>query len=59
MRLANSWSGTLILVFQPEEKWGTGAQSMVEGGLYDEIPVPDYVLGHHLMALKAARLASR
>lgn len=61
--LRSSWSGTLIVLFQPAEERGTGAQAMVDDGLYDEkkhnIPVPDFVLGQHVMALPAGRIGSR
>ncbi|KAF1970453.1 metal-dependent amidase/aminoacylase/carboxypeptidase [Bimuria novae-zelandiae CBS 107.79] len=57
--LRASWSGTLIVLFQPAEERGTGAQAMVSDGLYSKIPVPDYVLGQHVMALPAGRLGSR
>ncbi|KAJ4294372.1 hypothetical protein N0V90_008062 [Kalmusia sp. IMI 367209] len=61
--LRSSWSGTLIVLFQPAEERGTGAQAMVDDGLYDKnkhaIPVPDYVLGQHVMALPAGKIGSR
>ncbi|KAF2441899.1 putative amidohydrolase [Karstenula rhodostoma CBS 690.94] len=61
--LRSSWSGTLIVLFQPAEERGTGAQAMVDDGLYDKnkhnIPVPDYVLGQHVMALPAGKVGSR
>jgi amidohydrolase len=59
VKLKDSWSGTLILIFQPEEERGTGAQAMVDGGLYNKIPVPDFVLGQHLMSLKAGKVGSK
>ena len=31
----DSWAGTLLLAFQPAEERGTGAQAMVDGGMYD------------------------
>ncbi|KAK8070457.1 hippurate hydrolase [Apiospora hydei] len=46
------WRGTLVLVFQPAEERGTGAQAMVDDGLYSParhaVPVPDVVLGAHV-----------
>lgn len=61
--LRSSWSGTLIVLFQPAEERGTGAQAMVDDGLYDKekhnIPIPDYVLGQHVMALPAGKIGSR
>lgn len=57
--LRGSWSGTLILVFQPAEERGTGARDMVNDGLYDKVPVPDYVLGQHLMPMRAGTVGCR
>ncbi|KAL1612528.1 hypothetical protein SLS60_000755 [Paraconiothyrium brasiliense] len=61
--LRSSWSGTFVVLFQPAEERGTGAQAMVDDGLYDpnkhNIPVPDYVLGQHVMALPAGKIGSR
>ncbi|KAK7974269.1 hypothetical protein PG989_016117 [Apiospora arundinis] len=49
---ADAWTGTLVLAFQPAEERGTGAQAMVDDGLYDPdrhaVPVPDVVLGAHV-----------
>lgn len=61
VKLINSWSGTLIVLFQPAEERGTGAQAMVDDGLYDKhrIPVPDFVLGQHVMAIRAGSVGSR
>ncbi|KAK3680473.1 peptidase M20, dimerization domain-containing protein, partial [Podospora appendiculata] len=62
-KLRQAWSGTLIVLFQPAEERGTGAQAMVDDGLYDEtrhnIPVPDFVLGQHVMAMRAGSVGSR
>lgn len=59
IHLKDSWSGTLILCFQPEEERGTGAQAMVDGGLYDKVPVPDYVLGQHVTNLPTGKVGSK
>lgn len=59
VRLKASWSGTLVLVFQPAEERGTGARAMVDDGLYDRVPVPDYVLGQHLMPMRAGTVGCR
>lgn len=53
------WSGTLVLVFQPAEEKGKGARAMVDGGLYEKVPVPDVVLGQHVMALRTGRVGVR
>lgn len=52
-----SWSGTLLLVFQPAEELGAGAQAMVDDGLFDRFPKPDVVLGQHVAPLPAGKIA--
>jgi amidohydrolase len=54
----SSWAGTLMLVFQPAEELGSGAQAMVDGGLYDRFPTPDVVLGQHVAPLPAGKIAA-
>lgn len=49
----DAWSGTLVLVFQPAEERAGGAQAMVDGGLYDRVPVPNVVVGAHVMPERA------
>jgi amidohydrolase len=58
-KMRDIWSGTLIVLFQPNEERGGGAQSMVDDGLYLKIPVPDYVFGQHVMRMRAGRIGSR
>ena len=57
------WSGTLIVLFQPSEENGAGAQAMVDAGLYDAqrfaVPIPDAVLAGHTMPMRAGKVASR
>jgi amidohydrolase len=57
------WSGTLVFVFQPAEERGTGAQAMIDDGLYDSerhgVPVPDVVLGAHVMPHRAGVIGTR
>ena len=52
-----TWLGTLICLFQPAEKFAYGAQAMVDDGLYDKIPIPDVVLGQHVLAMKEGVIA--
>ncbi|KAK9413263.1 putative metal-dependent amidase [Seiridium unicorne] len=61
VKLKHKWSGTLIVLFQPAEERGSGAKAMVDDGLYDrhKIPVPDFVLGQHVMALRAGSVGSK
>lgn len=52
-----TWSGTLVLVFQPAEELGAGAQAMVDDGLFERFPKPDIVLGQHVSPLPAGTIA--
>lgn len=58
-----SWSGTLVLIFQPAEEKGTGAQSMVDDGLYDAnrhaIPIPDVVFSAHVTSHRSGFVGSK
>ncbi|WP_154792512.1 amidohydrolase [Occultella kanbiaonis] len=56
-RETTTWSGALLLVFQPAEELGAGAQAMVDDGLFDRFPRPDVVLGQHVAPLPAGRIA--
>ncbi|MBD0426623.1 amidohydrolase [Aquisalinus flavus] len=48
------WSGTLILIAQPAEEIGLGARAMLDDGLYERFPRPDYVVALHDSASLAA-----
>jgi amidohydrolase len=54
-----SWRGTLLLVFQPGEESGTGAQAMIDDGLFDRFGAPDVVLGQHVSPIPAGFLGLR
>lgn len=54
---SNSWAGTLLVVFQPSEETGTGAQSMLDDGLFQRFPSPDVVLGQHVISRPAGTIA--
>lgn len=46
--LKKDWSGTLIMVGQPAEELGEGAEAMINDKMYEKgIPVPDYLFGMH------------
>ena len=46
----DDWSGTLVMIAQPAEELGLGAKAMIEDGLYDDFPLPDYNLALHVSA---------
>jgi hippurate hydrolase len=54
-----SWQGTLLLVFQPAEEIGEGAQAMVDDGLFERFGRPDVVLGQHVAPLPAGVVGLR
>lgn len=51
--VADTWSGTLLAVFQPAEELGLGAKAMVADGLYERFGTPSVVLGQHVTPLPA------
>lgn len=57
-----SWRGTLVILFQPNEERAGGAKAMIKDGLYDPArhacPVPDIVLGQHVMPPKAGTVGT-
>ena len=53
------WSGTVMAVFQPAEETGTGAQAMIDDGLFKRFPKPDIVLGQHVMVGVAGTISGR
>jgi len=55
----DAWKGTLMLVFQPAEETGRGAQAMVDAGLLARFPKPDVILGQHVMVGPAGSIGSR
>jgi len=46
----DQWSGTLVLIGQPAEEVISGANAMIEDGLYTKFPKPDYALAFHVSA---------
>ncbi|MFE2441939.1 amidohydrolase [Streptomyces sp. NPDC021218] len=53
----STWSGTLLVVFQPAEELACGARDMVDDGLFQRFPKPDIVLGQHVGPLPAGIIA--
>ncbi|MGB3583847.1 MAG: M20 family metallopeptidase [Roseiarcus sp.] len=53
----DAWKGTLMAVFQPGEETAQGAQAMINDGLLKRFPIPDVVLGQHVMVGPAGTIA--
>lgn len=48
VELRARWSGTVLMVAQPAEEIGQGARMMIEAGLFERFPRPDYCLALHV-----------
>ena len=61
LKAKDSWSGTIVYLFQPAEERGRGARMMLDDGLYTKhsCPEPDIVLGQHVMCLKSGTVHTR
>jgi len=46
----DAWAGTLMVIGQPAEERGAGAKAMLEDGLFERFPRPDYALAMHVSA---------
>ena len=61
--LANNrslWQGTLMLVGQPAEEQGAGARAMLEDGLFERFPRPDFAIALHVSpALATGKIGLR
>jgi amidohydrolase len=55
----DTWSGTVLAVFQPAEETAAGAQGMINDGLFERFPKPRVILGQHVMPGPAGDIAYR
>jgi len=46
----SKWKGTLVMIAQPAEEIGLGAEAMLADGLFSRFPKPDYNLALHVSA---------
>ncbi len=46
----DAWQGTVMFIGQPAEERGAGAQAMLEDGLFERFPKPDFALALHVDA---------
>lgn len=49
--MREQWAGTVVLVGQPAEERIGGARAMLEDGLYERFPRPDFALALHVSSL--------
>ncbi|CAN5166865.1 M20 family metallopeptidase [soil metagenome] len=45
--MKDQWSGTLVMILQPGEEIGVGANAMLDDGLYTRFPKPQTVIAFH------------
>ena len=50
MQRKAAWSGTAVLIVQPAEETISGARAMLQDGLYERFPKPEYALAFHVDA---------
>ncbi|HVT27059.1 MAG TPA: amidohydrolase [Lacipirellulaceae bacterium] len=43
----DAWSGTIDFVFQPAEETGSGAEAMIQDGLFSRFPQPNFAVALH------------
>jgi len=51
--MRDEWSGTVVLIGQPAEEIGLGAHMMIEDGLYERFPLPDFNVSFHTFSAVA------
>ncbi len=54
--MKDQWSGTVVFVGQPAEERVGGAIAMIEDGLFERFPLPDYNLALHVGADEAGKV---
>ena len=52
----DTWTGTVMAVFQPAEEIGAGARAMLADGMVKRFPKPTVSLGQHVIPLPAGRI---
>ncbi|WP_309064852.1 amidohydrolase [Microbacterium sp.] len=53
------WHGTVVVIIQPAEEYGSGARAMLDDGMLVRFPRPDVVLGQHVTPLPAGLVGVR
>ncbi len=52
--LRGQWSGTVMFIGQPAEERGAGAKAMLDDGLFERFPRPDFAIALHVDSSLAA-----
>ncbi|KAB8218919.1 hypothetical protein BDV33DRAFT_204966 [Aspergillus novoparasiticus] len=52
-----SWSGTLVVLFQPNEERLLGAKAMIDDRLFQKTPLPSVCLAQHCVPTKSGTIA--
>ncbi|HET6562004.1 MAG TPA: amidohydrolase [Marmoricola sp.] len=52
----DSWSGTVVFLFQPAEETAVGAAAMVADGLWERAPEPAVIYGQHVWSGRAGEI---
>src|SRR5690606_36732645 len=55
----DDWSGTVVVLIQPDEHDGAGPRAMLDDGLLERVPRPDIVLGQHVTPLPVGVIGVR
>ncbi|MFK0168548.1 amidohydrolase [Streptomyces sp. NPDC090306] len=55
----DAWRGTLVVLFQPSEENGDGANAMLDDGLTDRVPRPDVAFAQHVLPYPAGYVGVR
>ena len=55
----DQWKGRLLLVVQPAEEIGTGADAMIDDGLHERFGTPTVALGQHVVPSPAGTVLHR
>lgn len=50
---SEEWEGQLVFIMQPAEEVATGADALLEAGLWEKVPQPVVLFGQHVFSLPA------
>lgn len=54
-----NFNGTAVVIFQPAEEWGAGAQAMLDDGLIDRWGIQEFYAMHNMPGLSVGQFAIR